>query len=226
TFSQRSKEEAEDYRYFPEPDLPPLAISDAWIAEVKAALPELPDAKVARYQSNYGLSTYDSQVLTEERAVAEWFDAAITAGGEPKPIANWMINNLFSLMNEHKQSIDEIQVTPAGLVALVDLVEKRTINNNTGKEVLAEMFSTGQSAQAIVEAKGLAQISDDSAIAAMIEQVLADNPDKLTAYLGGQEKLRGFFMGQVMQKSQGKGDPAVVNRLLSQTLAARKSAVE
>lgn len=223
TFSQRSKEEAEDYRYFPEPDLPPLSISDEWIAEVKASLPELPDAKVARYQSDYGLSAYDSQVLTEERAVAEWFEAAIEAGGQPKPIANWMINNLFSLMNEHKQSIDEIQMTPAALVALVDLVEKRTINNNTGKEVLAEMFSTGQSAQAIVEAKSLAQISDDSAIAVMIEQVLADNPDKVTAYLGGQEKLRGFFMGQVMQKSQGKADPAVVNRLLSEALAARKA---
>ena len=222
TFSQRSKEEAEDYRYFPEPDLPPLSISDEWIAEVKASLPELPDTKVARYQADYGLSDYDSRVLTEERVVAEWFETAVSAGGEPKPIANWMINNLFSLMNEHKQSIDEIQVTPAGLVALVGLVEKRTINNNTGKEVLAEMFSSGQSAQAIVEAKGLAQISDDSAIAAMIEQVLDDNPDKLPAYLGGQEKLRGFFMGQVMQKSQGKADPAVVNRLLSQTLAARK----
>jgi aspartyl-tRNA(Asn)/glutamyl-tRNA(Gln) amidotransferase subunit B len=222
TFSQRSKEEAEDYRYFPEPDLPPLAISDEWIAEVKASLPELPDAKVARYEADYGLSTYDSQVLTEERAVAAWFDAAIAAGGEPKPIANWMINNLFSLMNEHKQSINEIQVTPSGLVELVGLVEKRTINNNTGKEVLAEMFSSGQLAPEIVETKGLGQISDDRAITAMIEQVLDDNPDKLTAYVGGQDKLRGFFMGQVMQASKGKADPAVVNRLLSQALAARK----
>lgn len=223
TFSQRHKEEAEDYRYFPEPDLPPLAISDEWIAEVKASLPELPDAKVARYQADYGLSTYDSQVLTEERAVAEWFDAAITAGGEPKPIANWMINNLFSLMNEHKQSIEEIQVTPAGLVELVGLVEKGAINNNTAKEVLAEMFVSGQSAQKIVAAKGLAQISDEEAIAAMIEQALADNPGQLAAYLGGKETLRGFFMGQVMQKSQGKADPAVVNRLLSGALAARKA---
>lgn len=223
TFSQRRKEEAEDYRYFPEPDLPPLAISDEWIAEVKASLPELPDAKVARYQADYGLSTYDSQVLTEERAVAEWFDAAITAGGEPKPIANWMINNLFSLMNEHKQSIEEIQVTPAGLVELVGLVEKGAINNNTAKEVLAEMFVSGQSAPAIVAAKGLAQISDEEAIAALIEQALADNPGQLAAYLGGKETLRGFFMGQVMQKSQGKADPAVVNRLLSGALAARKA---
>ena len=224
TFSQRSKEEAEDYRYFPEPDLPPLAISDEWIAQVKASLPELPDAKVARYQSDYGLSAYDSQVLTEERAVADWFDSAIEAGGQPKPIANWMINNLFSLVNDHKQSIDEIKVSPAGLVELVSLVEKRTINNNTGKEVLAEMFTSGESAQAIVDAKGLAQISDDSAIAAMIEQVLDDNPDKLAAYLGGKDKLRGFFMGQVMQASKGKADPAVVNRLLSQALAARMAA--
>ncbi|MFO7679206.1 MAG: Asp-tRNA(Asn)/Glu-tRNA(Gln) amidotransferase subunit GatB [Chloroflexota bacterium] len=223
TFSQRSKEEAEDYRYFPEPDLPPLAISDEWIAEVKASLPELPDAKAARYQADYGLSAYDAQVLTEERPVAEWFEAAQAAGGEAKPIANWMINNLFSLMNEYKQTIDAVQVTPAGLVELVGLVEKSTINNNTAKEVLAEMFSGGQSAQSIVQAKGLGQISDEGAIAAMIEQALNDNPGQLAAYLGGKDKLRGFFVGQVMQVSQGKADPAVVNRLLSAALEARQA---
>lgn len=224
TFSQRSKEEAEDYRYFPEPDLPPLAISDGWIAAVRASLPELPDAKAARYQSDYGLSVYDSRVLTEERAVAEWFETAVLASPSlsPKIIANWVINNLFSLMNEHKQSIEQIQVTPAGLAELIGLVENRTLNNNTAKEVLAEMFASGQSAPAIVQAKGLAQVSDESAIMAAIERALDAHPDNVAAYLGGKEKLLGFFVGQVMRELRGKGDPAVVNRLLVEALATRK----
>jgi len=224
TFSQRSKEEAEDYRYFPEPDLPPLAIDDAWIAEVRASLPELPDAKVARYQSDYGLSAYDARVLTEEKAVAEWFETAVSSPTfpDPKTIANWIINNLFSLMNEHKQSIDEIRVTPARLAELVGLVEQRAINNNTAKEVLAAMFTSGQSAPAIVQAQGLAQVSDEGAITAVIERILDANPDNVAAYLGGKEKLIGFFVGQVMREMRGKADPAVVNRLLAAALAKRK----
>lgn len=226
TFSQRSKEEAEDYRYFPEPDLPPLAISDEWIAAVRASLPELPDAKVARYQADYGLSAYDARVLTEERAVAEWFETAVAAAPTlaAKTVANWVINNLFALMNNQKQGIEQIQVTPAGLVELIGLVENRTINNNTAKEVLAEMFASGQSAPAIVQASGLAQVSDEAAITAVIANVLAANPDSVTAYLGGKEKLLGFFVGQVMRELRGKGDPALVNRLLSQALAARRQA--
>jgi aspartyl-tRNA(Asn)/glutamyl-tRNA(Gln) amidotransferase subunit B len=222
TFSQRSKEEAEDYRYFPEPDLPPLHISDEWVAEVRATLPELPQAKLARYQAEYGLSAYDAGVLTEEREVAAWFETAVTTNTDPKPVANWMINNLFSLMNEHKQTIAEIQVTPAALVELIGLVDKQTINNNTAKDVLAEMFTTGQSAQMIVEAKGLAQISDEAAIAVVIAQVLRDNPDMVTDYLGGKDKLRGWFVGQVMKETRGKGNPQLINQLLNQQLAQKK----
>ncbi len=226
TFSQRSKEEAEDYRYFPEPDLPPLAISQAWIAEVKAALPELPDAKATRYQLDYGLSAYDARVLTEERAVAEWFETAVLASPSrsAKTIANWVINNLFALMNEHKQGIEQIQVTPAGLAELLTLVENRTLNNNSAKEVLAEMFVSGQSAPAIVQARGLAQVSDEEAITAVITRVLEANPDSVAAYLSGKEKLFGFFVGQAMRELRGKGDPAIVNRLLTQALAARREA--
>ena len=222
TFSQRSKEEAEDYRYFPEPDLPPLLITDEWVAQVRATLPELPETKLARYQSEYGLSAYDAGVLTEEREVAEWFETAVTHNADPKSIANWMINNLFSLMNEHKQAISEIRVTPTALVELIELVSKQTINNNTAKDVLAEMFTTGQSAQAIVDAKGLAQISDEAAIAEVVAQVLRDNPKMVADYLGGKEKLRGFFVGQVMRAMRGKGNPALVNQLLSQQLAEKK----
>ncbi len=221
TFSQRTKEEAEDYRYFPEPDLPPLHLDDAWIEEVRASLPELPDAKIARYQETFELSAYDAQVLAEERAVGEWFDTAVTAGGTPKLIANWMLNELFRLMKEAKLSIDAIQVTPAALVQLVGLVEQQTINNNTAKEVLAEMFASGAAPMQIVEDKGLAQISDDAAITAVIEQILNDNPAQLDKYLGGQEKLRGWFVGQVMRQTKGKANPGLVNQLLDSALAHR-----
>ena len=222
TFSQRSKEEAEDYRYFPEPDLPPLQISDDWVAEVRAMLPELPQAKLARYQAEYGLSAYDAGVLTEEREVAVWFETAVASSSDPKSVANWMLNNLFSLMNEHKQAINEIQVTPAALVELIGLVNKQTINNNTAKDVLAEMFTTGQSAQTIVAAKGLAQISDEAAIAEIVAQVLHGNPEMVAEYLGGKEKLRGWFVGQVMKATRGKGNPALVNQLLSQQLSEKR----
>ena len=222
TFSQRTKEEAEDYRYFPEPDLPPLHLDDAWVETVRASLPELPDAKIARYMANYELSEYDSRVLAEERAVGEWFDTAVSAGGVPKSVANWMINELFRLMNEAKLSIDVIQVTPAALVELIGLVEKQTINNNTAKEVLAEMFASGASPAKIVAAKGLAQISDDAAIRAVIEQVLDENGEQVARYLGGEEKLRGFFVGQVMRQTKGKANPTLVNKLLDEALARQQ----
>jgi aspartyl-tRNA(Asn)/glutamyl-tRNA(Gln) amidotransferase subunit B len=226
TFSQRSKEEAEDYRYFPEPDLPPLHLDNAWIEAVRASLPELPDAKIARYMADYDLSEYDARVLSEERAVGEWFDTAVTHTASPpttpKLIANWMINELFRLMNEARLSIDAIEVTPAALVELIGLVEKQTINHNTAKDVLAEMFVSGAAPAQIVADKGLAQISDDVAIAAIIDQILNENPDQLTRYLGGEEKLQGWFVGQVMRQTKGKANPAVVNRLLQSALASRK----
>lgn len=229
TFSQRSKEEAEDYRYFPEPDLPPLEINEIWIDRVRDNLPELPDAKTVRYVQDYGLSEYEAKVLSEERPVAEWFDAVV-ANSEvvdnlsPKVIANWMINELFRLMNEYKQSVGDIKVTPAHLVELLKLVTDKTINNNTAKDVLAEMFTTGQSAPVIVQAKGLAQISDESVITAIIAQVFSQNPDSVAAFLEGKDKLRGWFMGQVMQATHGKANPKVVDEVLSQQLNELKKA--
>lgn len=221
TFSQRTKEEAEDYRYFPEPDLPPLSIADAWISAVRDSLPELPDARQARYQADFQLSAYDAGILADERLVGEWFDTAVAAGGDPKSVANWMINQLFSLMNEHKLTISEQQVTPAGLVQLLTQVDNQTINQNSAKAVLAEMFVSGKSADSIIKAQGLAQISDESAIAEMVAAVLAENPEQLARYLAGADKLRGFFVGQVMKASRGKANPALVNRLLDEQLANR-----
>jgi len=219
TFSQRVKEEAEDYRYFPEPDLPPLHISEAWIDDVRASLPELAEAKIARYTADFGLSPYDAAVLAEERAVADYFDAAVAGGGAPKPVANWMINELFRLLNEHKQTIEDIRFTAAALVELIDLVEQRTINANTAKDVLAEMFTSGRPAPDIVTAQGLAQISDEATLATVVAQILADNPDERHAYLAGKAQLRGWFVGQVMKQTRGQANPALVNQLLDQQLA-------
>ncbi len=222
TFSQRVKEEADDYRYFAEPDLPPLEIDVAWTAATKASLPELPDVKIARFEEAYGLSAYDARVLAEDRQTADWYDTAVAAGGDPKRTANWVINELFRLMNEHNQSIENIKVSPQALVQLNGLVEKQTINNTTAKEVLSEMFVTGQTADEIVQAKGLAQISDEEDLAAAVAEVLTANEDQVSAYLGGKEQLRGWFVGQVMRATRGKANPALVNKLLSQQLAARK----
>ncbi len=222
TFSQRVKEEAEDYRYFPEPDLPPLHIDNAWIARVRADLPELPDAKIARYQSDFGLSAYDAAVLAEEKEVAAWFELAVAAHNDPKTLANWITNNLFALMNEHKQAIGDIKVTPAGLAELAGFVAQQTISHNTAKAVLAQMFMNGESAAAVVQAKGLAQISDEAALAQIIEQVLDANPDSVADYLAGNEKLRGWFVGQVMKATRGKANPGLVNKLLVPALDARR----
>lgn len=224
TFSQRGKEEAHDYRYFPEPDLPPLAISTTWIEEVKISLPELPDAKVARYLTEHNITPYEANVLAEERLVAEWYEATVAEGGDPGAVANWMINVLFSFMNEHKLTIDQINVTPAGLVELLSLIEAETINNNTAKEVLATMFTTGRSAQEIVDERGLAQISDEDQIATLIAQVLDDNPEQVRDYLQGKEQLRGWFVGQVMRSSRGKANPTLVNKLLTMQLSSLKKA--
>jgi aspartyl-tRNA(Asn)/glutamyl-tRNA(Gln) amidotransferase subunit B len=218
TFSQRGKEEAHDYRYFPEPDLPPIQVGESWIDAVRAALPELPESKQRRYETDFGLTAYEAGVLVEDRPVAEWFDTAVAAGGDPRTVSNWLINVLFSLMNEYKQSIADIKVTPESLVELITLVDKTVINNNTAKEVLGEMFQSGRAAKEIVEAKGLAQISDESLLEETIAQILADNPEQVAIYLGGKDGLQGWFVGQVMRATRGKANPTVVNHLLDNQL--------
>jgi len=225
TTHQRSKEEANDYRYFPEPDIPPLEIDPSWVEEIRAGITELPDAKRERFLA-LGLSPYDAAVLVAERAVADYFDVAVKAGHgksvEAKAIANWISSQLFSLLNESGQEIDQSKVTPEKLVDLIALVGSSAINSNTGKAVLAEMFASGQSAEEIVQAQGLAQVSDEAAIAAAIEKKIAANPDQLKLYLGGKETVARWFFGQVMREMSGKANPAVVQKLLDEKLAALK----
>ena len=222
TFSQRTKEEAEDYRYFAEPDLPPLTIDQAWIEEIRASLPELPDAKEGRYREAFGLTPYEASVMADDRVVAGWFDAAVADGGPPKILANWILNDLFRLLNESGQSIDKIPVSPEGLVELLALVDRGTINLTSAREVLAEMVASGQSAAAVVEARGLTQISDETALAAAVDRVLSLNPEPLASYLAGKESLLGWFVGQVMQATNGRANPALVRDLLQRQLDERK----
>lgn len=227
TYSQRGKEHAHDYRYFPEPDIPPLELDPAWVAEIEAALPELPDAKRDRFLA-FGLTPYDAGVLVAERTVADYFDEAAKFAQslkiEPKTVANWIISSLFGLLNESGQEIEQCRVTPEKLVGLIKMVGDGVINISTGKIVLNEMFVSGQPADEIVKARGLAQVSDESAIAAAIEKAIADNPGQLAAYLGGKETLSKWFFGQVMKAMGGKANPAVVQKTLDEKLAELKKA--
>ncbi|MCW5862497.1 MAG: Asp-tRNA(Asn)/Glu-tRNA(Gln) amidotransferase subunit GatB [Anaerolineae bacterium] len=221
TFSQRSKEEAEDYRYFAEPDLPPLFIDTAWIEAVRASLPELPQAKEARYRAALGLSPGDAAALAEDSAVAAWFEAAVAAGGAPKALANWILNDLFRLLNESGRRVDDIPLAPAALVELLRLVDNGAVNLTSAREVLAEMVNTGRGAAEIVAARGLTQISDEAALLAVIDGILADNPGPVANYLGGKTSLLGWFVGQVMRATRDQANPALANRLVAERLAAQ-----
>jgi aspartyl-tRNA(Asn)/glutamyl-tRNA(Gln) amidotransferase subunit B len=224
TVPQRGKEHAHDYRYFPEPDLPPLEISREWVEELRARLPELPDAKKARFVADYELSDYDAGLLVEERAVADYYEAAVAAGkATPKTVANWVIGTLFGLMNESGQEIGQVQVSPEALAEMIGLVEDDTINTNTGKEVLGEMFSSGRGAHQIVEERGLAQISDTGALEQIVAQVLDESPDQVNVYLGGKEQIIGWMIGQVMKATRGKANPQMVRELLQNQLEAKRS---
>jgi aspartyl-tRNA(Asn)/glutamyl-tRNA(Gln) amidotransferase subunit B len=224
TVEQRSKETSEDYRYFPEPDLPPLRISRAWVDEIRAALPELPDAKRDRFVARYGLAPSDAAVLAADRDVADYFEAAAIAGQKvgiaPRTTSNWMAGELFRLLKVEGVEIDQVPVRPAALAELIALVEKGTITATSGKVVFREMFVTGRSASEIVEEKGLAQISDQEALARIVEQIIAANPEQVALYRGGKETLLQWFVGQVMRATRGKANPQLVRTLLQEKLQA------
>ena len=217
--TMRSKEAAHDYRYFPEPDLVPIAVPAAWIAEIRAALPELPEAKRARFAADYGLSAYDATVLTGSRALADYFEATLRHGAPPKTAANWIMGELLALLNAEGAEIDTCRVTPRSLAALFALIDAGTISGKIAKTVFEEMYRTGAEPEAVVAARGLTQVSDAGELAAVIDRVIADSPKELAQYRAGKDKLFGHFVGQVMKRTQGKANPAKVNELLKARLA-------
>jgi aspartyl-tRNA(Asn)/glutamyl-tRNA(Gln) amidotransferase subunit B len=218
TRSMRSKEDAHDYRYFPDPDLLPLELDDAFLEECRASLPELPDAKRARYEA-MGLTAYAAAVLTAEAETAFWFEDLLRHGVDPKQGSNWLLSELFGALNKMGKSLDESPVSPAQAAELLELVADGTISGSIAKQVFEIMLETGQGAAAIVEEKGLKQTSDTGAIEAVITEVLAANPGQLEQYRAGKEQLFGFFVGQTMKAMQGKANPGVVNELLKKLLA-------
>jgi len=223
TVPQRSKEEAHDYRYFPEPDLPPLEISEEWVEKLRQRIPELPDARRARLMEDYGLSAYDAQVLVQDKAVADYYDAAVATGkSDPKTIANWISGELFRHLNEKAVAISDIPVSPQALVELIGMVDDGKINLKTGKDVLDEMLSGQGGAREIVDKRGLAQISSKDALLELIKQVLDDHPKEVSQYLGGKMQILGWLMGQVMRASRGKANPQLVRELLQAQLDAKE----
>ena len=213
TRAMRSKEEAHDYRYFPDPDLLPLTLDPAWVEELRARLPELPDARKARFMGDYGLSAYDAGVLVAARGTADYFET-VAAGRDGKQAANWVTGALFGALNRAGLGIEQSPVPATALGALIDRVADGTVSNRSAGDVFEIMVSTGREADAIIEEKGLRQVSDTGAIEALVERVIADNPDKVADYRGGRAKLMGWFVGQAMKASGGKANPRAVNEAL------------
>jgi len=218
TRSMRSKEEAHDYRYFPEPDLPPILVSQPWIDEIKSNLPELPDEKRHRFIEEHGLPEYDAELLTSEKAIADWYEKAVEAGGQAKPVSNWMMGDLMRLLNEENKSIDELLFGPAQMVGMLKLIDDGTISGKIAKTVFEEMYKTGKNAGDIVKEKGLVQISDTSEIEKAVDEVLAKSTGEIERFKAGDEKLMGFFVGQVMKATKGKANPKMLNDLLRERL--------
>jgi aspartyl-tRNA(Asn)/glutamyl-tRNA(Gln) amidotransferase subunit B len=218
TQSMRSKEEAHDYRYFPEPDLVPVVVSEEWINEIKKTMPELPDQKIERFIKDYALPEYDADILTAEKELAEWFEEAVKESRKPKEVSNWIMVELLRLLNEEGKEIRDCNVKPSQLAELIELVSKGTINRNTAKDVFEEMYKTGKNASEIVKEKGLVQISDENVIIEAIREVIAKNTKEVERYRAGEEKLIGFFVGQVMKLTKGKANPKIVNELVVKLL--------
>jgi aspartyl-tRNA(Asn)/glutamyl-tRNA(Gln) amidotransferase subunit B len=218
TLALRSKEEAHDYRYFPEPDLVPLVIDREWVDNIRKTLPELPGARRARLQG-LGLSAYDAAVLTQSKALADYFDEGLANGVDAKTLANWVMGDVTRLLNSNQCSVANSPISPKQLAELLKLIEKGTISGKIGKSVLEEMYSTGKDAGTLVKEKGLAQISDEGALLKMIDEVIAANPQSVEDYRAGKDRAIGFLVGQIMKATKGQANPGLVNELLKKRLS-------
>ena len=218
TFSMRGKEEAHDYRYFPDPDLVRLHIDDEWKTRVRASIPELPDARQARYIEKYGLSSYDAGVLTASMKLADFFEESLEHTSDAKASANWIMGDLLGYLNANNLELDAVQITGQGLGEMIQLIEKGTISTKIAKTVFKGMLETGKSPQKIVEEQGLVQISDEGAILGIVDSVIAANPQSVEDFRNGKEKAIGFLVGQIMKETKGKANPGLVNKLLMDRL--------
>jgi aspartyl-tRNA(Asn)/glutamyl-tRNA(Gln) amidotransferase subunit B len=218
TRSMRGKEEAHDYRYFPDPDLLPLIIEEEQMVKWRTELPELPEARCRRFQEALGLPEYDALVLTAEKEVADYFEAALSVYAEPKKISNWVMGEVMRELNDRGVTLAECKLRPGDMARLVKLVDEGLVSGTIAKNVFKELFEAGGDPEAHVKAKGLVQISDTSAIEGLVDEVLSENQAEVERYKGGDKKLTGFFVGQVMKKSKGKANPGLVNQLLAKKL--------
>ena len=220
TVSMRGKEEAHDYRYFPDPDLVPIAVDPEWIGNIKNTLPELPDAKGERFITEYGIPEYDAGVVTSSKSLANYFEAAVQEFPQPKVVSNWIMAELMRELKKDERDIAECPVTPTHLANMLKMIEDGTISGKIAKTVFEEMYRTGKDAEAIVKEKGLIQVTDEGIIQRYIEDVINENPEQVEAYKHGKEKLFGFFIGKVMKKSKGKANPKLVNEILKKRLSS------
>jgi aspartyl-tRNA(Asn)/glutamyl-tRNA(Gln) amidotransferase subunit B len=218
TAPMRSKEEAHDYRYFPEPDLPPLVVSEEWVEEARRSLPELPAERRRRFEREYALPGYDAGVLTQDREVADYFEAAARASGDAKAVSNWVMTEVLRKLKEGERGIASCPVGPAALAGLVGLVDAGTISGKIAKDLFERMWATGEEAAAIVEREGLTQLSDESALEAIVAEVVASSPAQAASYRGGKAAALGWFVGQVMRRTGGRANPQRVNALLRKAL--------
>jgi aspartyl-tRNA(Asn)/glutamyl-tRNA(Gln) amidotransferase subunit B len=219
TFSMRSKEEAHDYRYFPEPDLVPIVVSRETVETIGKTIPELPDAKRERFAKDYGLPEYDADMLTQTRAQAAYYEEAAKLSGQPKVVSNWMMGELMRLLNAEGKEIEDCPIKPDRLAGMIKMIGDGVISTKIAKTVFEEMYKSGKDAESVVKEQGLVQVSDAGAIETIIDEVIKANPVQASEYKAGKEKLFGFFVGQVMKASKGKANPDLVNQLLKKKLA-------
>jgi aspartyl-tRNA(Asn)/glutamyl-tRNA(Gln) amidotransferase subunit B len=218
TVSLRSKEQAHDYRYFPEPDLVPIMVAEAWVEDIRTHLPELPEARKARLMTAYGLPAYDAGVITASKAMADYYDATVEKGAEAKAAANWLMSEVSRMLNAEGRDIANCPVSPEGLADMIALINKGTISGKIAKTVFEEMWTSGKDAATIVKEKGLVQISDEGEIVSIVKAVIAAHPQSVADYQAGKEKAIGFLVGQIMKQTKGRANPELVNRLLKENL--------
>jgi aspartyl-tRNA(Asn)/glutamyl-tRNA(Gln) amidotransferase subunit B len=231
TVPQRTKEEEDDYRYFPEPDLPPLVIEPEWINSIRETLPELPHAKLHRFTRQYSLSDYDASVLVAEKSIADFYEVTVAVLAEthqaeenPKTVANWITGELFGLLNQHGVTIEQAALAPRDLASLLQLVAQGEINQNTAKVVLGEMFASGKPAVEIIAERGLTQISDRDFITELVDQVLSANPEQVDEYVHGKDSIARWLFGQVMRSAKGQANPQILQTELDKRLTALREA--